>query len=173
MYFCLWHRGWDADVGNPSCAMLARTYATCSPVWAGRSGQCVTFIAAADEKRFTNLVWLVVDTVRLAFTCQSARADIRTGGSILLGLMCEFHPKLARHGDDSASGKSQHGIPEQKLQRVLALEVQGAWNEAPASMGALFPADMRRRTAKSTLQHLLTARTSTARFQWYQKTTPA
>ena len=74
---------------------------------AGRSGQCVTFFAAADENRFTNLVWLVVDTVRLAFLCQSVRANIRTGGSILLRLLREFHSLQGRHGEDPASGKPQ------------------------------------------------------------------
>ena len=47
------------------------------------------------------------------------------------------------------------GMPEPQLQRVLALEVWCAWTEALASVGALFPADMRRRTAKSTLQQFV------------------
>ena len=60
--------------------------------------------------------------------------------------MREFHPKLARHSEREASAAQARtpqylmhgGMPEEKLQWVQDLEIQGAWTEALPSVGAPF-----------------------------------
>ena len=129
---------------------------------AGRSGQCVTFFAAADEKRFTILVRLVADSVRLAFTCLSARADIRTGSSSTR----RWCATVGTQRPGSLSDARSHAWWDAQAEASL-----GSSPGSPGCMDRGVGEDMRRRTAKSSVQHLLTATTSTARFQWYQKTT--
>ena len=71
------------------------------------------------------------------------------------------------------------GMPETEVQRALAAaDVKGPWKsrvewtEALATVAARFPADMRRRTAKSTtLRNVLLAASSMARFGWYPNNT--